>query len=454
MALLIAVGGSGQHVALAAARLAYIGALDPIETIVIDADVTSPLTRALMTFDPTGQTPAWNDHPLKVQAYRPLPDGDIANKRFEDLFLGPGAAALERELFEAYFDRSSADVLVEHGMFGNPAVGSTVFGHAAERALNPVLERAGHHRDAVYVAGSFIGGTGAGVLHQLVKRVGERLDNPELVHLIALLPWLEAQGGGAGQPIATLSQRNNMQYGCEYLADQTLRQLGTALLLGAVPNVLAPAAVNMNDGSREQPHLLHAVGAYYMHRRGSTRVVAKEDLNTAFTYAHDPQSPSWCSEVKWKDDKSLTSHIQRAQYAHAILDVLVKPEHEAGFLTTIEPTWGERVTGKPKDYLGKALYDSVATNHAPNLGKGFAKQVFGQLRVERDRLAFCVNWATAILGQITPGTATTAFRGNPTVEALRQAPLTALLPEGAGAKQTPDAIASHLRTRLLQTPQP
>ena len=54
MDLVIAVGGGGQHIALAIARLLRLeGLADPIEAFVIDADSDSRLAQKVRTFGNT-----------------------------------------------------------------------------------------------------------------------------------------------------------------------------------------------------------------------------------------------------------------------------------------------------------------------------------------------------------------------------------------------------------------
>ena len=172
MDLVIAVGGGGQHIALAIARLLRVGALaEPVEAFIIDADSDSRLAQKLTSFGNTVSREC--PHPLDGAraVVPPFDRNTMSETSFRRMFINEQATPMERELFELFYDEESggvdqgvgpsAGVDIGKGMFANPSVGSAVFASSRGGAMEPLF---GAARTAarVFVVGSFLGGTGAG----------------------------------------------------------------------------------------------------------------------------------------------------------------------------------------------------------------------------------------------------------------------------------------------------
>jgi hypothetical protein len=453
MPLLIGVGGTGQHVALAVSRLVHLGAIEPLRCLIIDADTESALTKGLTGFG--GTVTSWEQHPIGAQVLRPLPEGSIANLKFKDLFVRPGAQTEESELFDAFFDERSAAVAVEHGMYGNPAVGSTVFAHAAAGTLDTVLDIAANTPDQVFVCGSFVGGTGAGVIHQLLRAMAQRMGSEERIHLIALLPWLQATGSDA-DPIGAVSMTTNMQFGTTYLDQRTRMSLRSACLLG-IPSDRAAGVepANVQKGNnQEYPHLLHVVASHYLQWAPQAMVTLSWPKHRVVAPIHNSDEPKALLERTWANRRTLRQSVERAQFGFAVLDFLTSTEHETKFLTSVEPGLFEMATGAAKDTFNLALWQSVDANLDKGTGKRFGSAVFQALRNERDKLRYCLEWVTQLFGKVDEAAPTkrflTADRGNRLIM-LRGYPLKAIPRGDGGRANSPAAVAAHLREQILAT---
>lgn len=314
--LVIAVGGGGQHVALAISRLVFLGALrSGSRAFVIDADNSSRLARDLATF---GDTLKWGwPHPLTGDVKEqivvpPFSRDQRENTSFRSLFVDRGHPA-ERELFEAFYDepsggseRGEAGVDVGKGMFANPSVGAAVFASAKGKngAMDPLFGQA-RTASRIFVVGSFLGGTGAGITHQLVRLVHQSVDEKLRAQLFGsfLLRWftLPPEQGRTVDPETLLASEG---HGLEYFYRYTKNFLAASMLLGAPeqgPDQLVRPAVAPGDNG-EMPSLFPLLCAY-----GLIMLPEKTDTQGAMehkTYgmAHNPQNALWAvKSLPWND---------------------------------------------------------------------------------------------------------------------------------------------------------
>lgn len=255
--VLLAIGGTGQHVALAAARMSFLGALPPMRLLTVDADDRGPLSERLKTFGGTVKS-GLSEHPFEDgdRIFQPFDRGKLSNPRFSDLFLDSTSSASERETFELLFDEAAAGISVNDGMFGQPSVGATIFAQNKDAQLRDVFTAIGN-ASHVFVAGSFIGGTGAGIVHQLVRAITTR--HPALrVYGLFVLPWFSvaAASGATTRTVDDGGLKRNMQYGLHYFYEATRAQLKASLLIGA-PDAGGPFGKkqvgNSDHGELETP---------------------------------------------------------------------------------------------------------------------------------------------------------------------------------------------------------
>ncbi|MCB9762454.1 MAG: hypothetical protein H6739_21835 [Alphaproteobacteria bacterium] len=431
MAMLIGVGGTGQHVALAASRLVHLGALPRLETFIIDADDGSDLTRALTSF---GETCAADAHPFRsLDFLPPIPADEARDKRFADLFL-QGAAPAESELFEAFFDPPSARVNVEHGMYGNPAVGATVFADTAGQKLEGILARA-HNADAILVTGSFVGGTGAGVTHQLLRKLAAR-GCAEKTYLAALLPWHQPDRPvESNVPLHEESMTANMRFGVDYLYNNSRHFVQGACLLGVPSDGAAGlGAARVQVGTnREYPHLFHAFACHYLQSAPGARVTI-DNPNALFTYLWDPERPAWLLDQEWHGGKTLRFYLLRATGVKAAMEYLLSPEVSDEFPDSFG--W----FGAKKDTYSLALWQTIKENLVQGKAKALAEEVWGELRRERDRAEFCLTWARGLFGELPTHAEVRRYQEDP-VAFTRELASEPMMPDPGGRKHDAGDIA-------------
>jgi hypothetical protein len=209
----VAVGGTGQHVALALVDLAVLceGFLpfEPTRLWLFDADVggTSDAPSAwdlasrqvgFLRRGDRSSDAVWRD-PIKAQ-YRPY-DERLTATRFGD--------ALPADARDLLFSPDQAAVSFRNGFYGQPAVGAAMFStllhNRKDLEFFELLAAPKEEDSRVVVAGSAVGGTGSGCLPFLVERLGNpasngRYDMSGRLAALLFLPWFKLQGGdGKGE---------------------------------------------------------------------------------------------------------------------------------------------------------------------------------------------------------------------------------------------------------------
>ncbi|MCB9743520.1 MAG: hypothetical protein H6741_05795 [Alphaproteobacteria bacterium] len=432
MAMLIGVGGTGQHVASAAARLAHLGALSELEVFIIDADDGSELTRGLTSFGGTSDT---QDHPLRsLDFLPPVPADEAREKHFSDLFL-QGAGAPEQELFEAFFDPPSARVNIEHGMYGNPAVGATVFANAAGEKIDGMLARA-TNAEQILVTGSFVGGTGAGVTHQLLRKLKDKGCSGK-TFLAALLPWHQPDRPvDAKVPLHEASMTANMRFGVDYLYNNSRHFVQGACLLG-VPSDgdagLGAAKVQVGV-NKEYPHLFHAFACHYLQHAPSAKVTI-DNPHALFTYLWDPAAQNWLLDQVWAGGHTLRWYLQRATGVKAVLDHLLSAEVAEEFADSFG--W----FGAKKDTYSLALWQTVKDNVVQGKPKTLAGEVWSELAQERARIEHDLSWARSLFGALPEHAEVKRFQED-ALAYTREIATAPLGPDAGGRKRDAQAIAA------------
>lgn len=261
----VAVGGTGQHVALAVADILVLAhsvsptPWAPIRFLVIDADPSSA--------DPTRPS-AWDLARQQLGVLEAFPPGGgswpsiLHRKPFPNL---PEGAATAASCVDDMYGDGAADLLlaprqrsipVGSGYHGEPWVAAAL----TERLINdltasrlptgdPLIQIRDGLKDVggrVCVAGSAIGGTGAGVLPRFVQHLaGHQARKGKLCAVIAL-PWfqLESKGGD------TLDMKANGT-SCLWHYQQSRRRADFRLVLWGHPSPES-AEQESHDGPAKQ----------------------------------------------------------------------------------------------------------------------------------------------------------------------------------------------------------
>jgi len=403
MDLVISVGGGGQHIALAIARLLRIGALaEPIEAFVIDADSDSRLAQKLTSFGNTVSREC--PHPLDGAraVVPPFDRATMPETSFRRMFINEQASPAERELFELFYDEESggvdqgmgpsAGVDIGKGMFANPSVGSAVFASSRGGAMEPLF---GAARTAarVFVVGSFLGGTGAGITHQLIKLVREAVGPAKPIYGMFLLRWFDLPPT-TGQTVDTATLLASMGHGLEYFYRYTKHLLDASMLVGVPDNptqqIKAVAAAPENDETLSIYPLLVASGMLLLPDKTDTQ--AKNQHRT-YGLSHDEHDPIWPLRRKWNTPVGSRDPSLGARLA------------EATVLQEIYRSFREKDSDFADfDYeKGKLTWGSVMANVARRNNERpstFARRVLACLEARSNQLRFVTWWFTTVFGDV------------------------------------------------------
>lgn len=237
---LLAVGGSGQHVAATLTRLALLGAIPREWSItVIDADTNNDIFRNLQSADGWVSEAYGCKHPLGKTKLRTPYDqaaraaGEGGQTTVQSLILGDERGQTGGAVVNALFPESELRQKVDDGFYGRPMLGASAFGAMGSDLINGVRTDTATGR--VVVAGSFIGGTGAGVLPALVEKCAD----PSRWSGVFLLNWLQLKDGTlAGNPLPA-----NMAHGLEYFYRHIRSKLRRSALIGSPVNTFESASL-------------------------------------------------------------------------------------------------------------------------------------------------------------------------------------------------------------------
>ena len=326
MALLVCVGGTGQHVALAVSRLVNLGAIeDGIECCIVDADNRSKLAKRTKNAAGYVDHNFGIDHPLGDSArgfltpFDPEAAADGGSElTVRDLTLGQTPKPETANLFDALFRPEDAEQNIHQGFYAKPKLGSTAFAAQSIKGdglVSQINAKIGNH-DKVFICGSFIGGTGAGVIPSLVQK----LTRNSAVKWYGMfhLRWLDPTGGG-NAAITGADMDRNMRHGAEYFYQYVRENMRASVLMGpptsGTDNLIGPVS---NPANGENPSFYHVLASYALHH---FRTDAVEDYDGSVgVFNHDDANRDWLLEQEWHGQKSLVDRLQTAAYAAELLE--------------------------------------------------------------------------------------------------------------------------------------
>lgn len=220
---LIAVGGTGQHVALAVADLIalaheiYVDDFPAVHLILVDADQAADTERAS----------AWQEARSRLSALGlfdgdsfecvPLPvNSHLADTRRMYEFVNRLGSSFGPNAADALLLRDQQEVDVTTGFYAQPRVGAMMaewlFGEVTRgEGVNPQLARifnlAGDPANRIAVAGSGVGGTGAGFAPALVRRLSTNGGGAKLMALMAT-EWFRLSGACSSRLSESVQKSN------------------------------------------------------------------------------------------------------------------------------------------------------------------------------------------------------------------------------------------------------
>jgi hypothetical protein len=344
---LIAVGGTGQHIALAASRLVRANALiGDIQLIALDPDNETPLPQLLKA--PTPSMSGAN-HPLKNGTVRaPFDIEKLGKKTFEELFVDPDHPE-EQELFQALFDADEGNIPVHKGMYGTPCVGATVFGDGANSDALQNLLKPLSTASQVFVCGSVVGGTGAGLMHKLVREI-QRYYAGELFGIF-MLPWFDIEGGGGASAINMAVINRNASHGTKYFYEHTLPMLTASLLVGSSGMRATPVLQRIRVGEgdmTEKPSYLHLVAARALLDLPKAHTANREVK--AYGMVHSLTREGWLLDEIWETGLSLRQLLRGLRVQENLLRFITEKKNREKILSYYEGGfWKSPESWKPLD---------------------------------------------------------------------------------------------------------
>lgn len=238
----IAVGGTGQNVALAYYRLTKLGGLEPANIYVMDSDRSISSNQG--EFKPIA--------PIPVEPC--IREGQ--KKSFRNLFNPGGDAAIDSVL-SVLFTSEQLKTPIDKGMFGKPSIGaSTIMDKIAlieddetpdrtRAGADPLfsnlinnLNATGQHR--VVICGSAMGGTGAGGVPTLAQYIARNVDRTRvkivILYFLKHFNLINPPAGVEPEKRITDSQvKINAESGMCYLRGEISRGVDACALFG-LPN--------------------------------------------------------------------------------------------------------------------------------------------------------------------------------------------------------------------------
>ncbi|MHB8876049.1 MAG: hypothetical protein ACYC8T_20355, partial [Myxococcaceae bacterium] len=246
---LVAVGGSGQHVALAYLDLAalahHVHHVDPVLLYILDKDSTSANGRTpwslarqqalrLHTVDEGQTSNGWRSSPASAIPPCPEPAG-LGARTVRD--------AVHSDYASLFFTDAQKAVEYTKGYWGQAPVGAAFFDAVLREgqsqlgtATSAILQDANAR---IVVAGSTVGGTGAGCLPRLVEHLAEKNPNARIMTAL-FLQWfkLTDENESAGVAAERNAQMQMRQHTGLLYSQAKLARCSTTVLYAS------PAPVN------------------------------------------------------------------------------------------------------------------------------------------------------------------------------------------------------------------
>lgn len=242
----IAVGGTGQNVALAYHRLAKLCGFEPAKIYVLDSDLS--ISRQQPSFVPL--------EPIPIEPCI-LP---LQRNSFRELF-NPNNNADIASMLSVLFTSKELMTPIDEGMFGRPSVGSATImdkivlmdgdntpQHSCKLSdrnfanLLQTLQTPGSHN--VVICGSAKGGTGAGGVPTLAQYISSNVDRTRvniialyfLRHFNILLPEEQLKY----DEIKNTQLKINAESGMCYIADEINKGINACVLFGLLEPIDVP----------------------------------------------------------------------------------------------------------------------------------------------------------------------------------------------------------------------
>ena len=237
---IIAVGGTGQMIALAYLKLARLCGYrdgDIAEIHIVDSDRTGDTCEQIATLLHKAK------NALKTVA--PIPSHRKLGSFSQD-FDEAGTNDNIRRIAPLLYTAKDLEVNVRKGLYGRPSVGSACMsiktnppaGHNTDPELIALRDSVCQPGNKVVICGSLFGGTGAGVIPTLARFLRNSQDGNSIeITIVSMLKWFRIPGvadadGGIDKSIDDNMLSANSSAGIFYLKDRITEDVNACVLLG------------------------------------------------------------------------------------------------------------------------------------------------------------------------------------------------------------------------------
>jgi hypothetical protein len=376
------------------------------QVAVIDAENTSPLNLRLLHFaDPSrraGDAKAVRSgpgHPLGIFDFKPPFDVQGLPPTFRKMFLESSAGSpLVEELYELFYPEMADNVDIHKGMFAQPAVGAAVFADRAMVFLDELLTGGIQKCEKILVAGSFVGGTGAGILHRLVDFLATHRErhNKDILGAF-LLPWFNLPAG-ASSAASDVTIANSANHGVDYFARHTHKRLRRSLLLGASNGIPAALASAGNDETVSVFPLLAAYGLTTL--RDDT---ISNDHQAVYALTTPPDDPKcrWLLTNTWKSGgrggESIGLRWRAARVVQTATRIMLAHRHEFDELS------GHGIRSKFFKWNWSDATQQAAKLAGLKNGEQLAPMVLDALVTRTEQMEMVTSWLDQVFGNPSLG---------------------------------------------------
>lgn len=320
--LIIAVGGTGQQVAMTLANLVYLKAVpQEFRVKVIDADDSSGgLTSRLKTFhglvDVERPLPLY-PHPLRWNgkvgspySTKALAQADAKNFRAL-MKVGTNSPQADQAVFDSLFADSAASLDVSRGFYARPTVGASAFAAQGAETIKELKADAGNAAKLFFV-GSLIGGTGAGVLPSMIEQLVDEKRAADSFGVF-LLNWLKGQEAAGADAVGPAKIDSNFRHGSAYFYSHIKERLKASALLGPPPAPSPTTGAVSFDEAHKSPYPMLAARALYTIATDTTSVWNHSIL----AWGHETDDD--LLNAAWDRGKTLAELIRNADVALELL---------------------------------------------------------------------------------------------------------------------------------------
>jgi len=332
--LVIAVGGTGQQVALTLSHLVYLKAVpEDFELRVVDADERGGVIHRLSGFEgfcDKDSKPQLYPHPLRwsgelLPPYAVGAMNQAQDRTFKALMeINPQSPVDDRAAFDALFTADDARLDVANGFYGRPLIGATSFAAQGGDMTNRLRAEVAN-AEQVFFTGSLIGGTGAGVLPAMIGQLSRSTEQRAKTFAALIVNHLSSNANAADQ-IRPEQMDDNFRHGIKYFYDHVKPRLKATALMG--PPAQHTALTQARPYAEAQRSIFPLLACRAIFEMASNTT---EPWNGAvLAWGHDADKEQSLVNETWDRGVSLAERLRRADSTLAVLRELLDAKNRLG----------------------------------------------------------------------------------------------------------------------------